>query len=71
VTPELAQTLGLAAALGFDPSRLLRADPIERPLLEAALEHAARFARERDEALAAQIVNRVVDAWNRGQRKAR
>jgi hypothetical protein len=66
VTPELAQTLGLAAALGFDPSRLLRADPIE-----AALEHAARFARERDEALAAQIVNRVVDAWNRGQRKAR
>jgi hypothetical protein len=71
VTPELASTLGLAAVVGIDPCRMLRADPVERPLLEAALEHAARITRERDEALAALIVNRVVEAWNKGQRKSR
>jgi hypothetical protein len=69
VTPELAATLGLAAALGFDPSRFLRADPVERPILEAALEHAARYARERDEALAKRVVAELAAAVKRGAKK--
>ena len=71
MTAGLAPALGRAAALGVDPGLLLRADEVEQPLLEAALEHAARFVDERDEALAARIVNRVAEAWNRGQRKGR
>lgn len=66
---ELAPALGQAAALGFDPGRLLRADPIERPLLEAAIEHAARFFAQRDEALAKRIVGELAAAMKRGGRK--
>jgi hypothetical protein len=69
VTPELASTLGLAAALGFDPCRFLRADPVERPILAAALEHAARYHRERDEALARLVVAELAGAVKRGSRR--
>jgi hypothetical protein len=69
VTGELAQTLGLAAALGFDPGRFLRADPVERPLLEAALEHAARYTQERDEALAKRIIAELAAAMKRGAKR--
>jgi hypothetical protein len=73
VTAGLARELGYAAALGFDPRGILRADPVERPLLVAALEHAARFERERDEArieaLAKRIVAELAAAMKRGGRK--
>lgn len=69
MTPELAVTLGHAAALGFDPGRLLRADPVERPLLEAALEHAARFVHARDEALAKRVVAELAAAMKRGAKR--
>lgn len=69
MTPELASTLGLAAALGFDPSRFLRADPVERPILEAALEHAARYHRQRDEALAQRVVAELATAVKRGAKR--
>lgn len=69
MTAGLAPTLGLAAALGFDPGRFLRADPVERPLLEAALEHAAKFARDRDEALAKRVVAELAAAMKRGAKK--
>lgn len=69
MTPELAATLGLAAALGFDPCRLLRADAVERPILEAALEHAARHARERDEALAKRIIAELATALKHGRKR--
>ena len=71
MTAGLAQVLGQAAALGIDPGRILRADPVERPLLLAAIEHAAKVHGERDEALAVRITNRVAEAWNRGQKKGR
>jgi hypothetical protein len=66
---EQAPLLGLAAALGFEPSRFLRADPVERPLLEAALEHAAQWARKRDEALASLVVDKLAAAQRRGMRR--
>lgn len=69
MTPELATELGLAAALGFDPSRFLRADPVERPLLEAALEHAARYHAQRDEALAKRVVAELAAAQKRGMKR--
>ena len=43
VTAELAAELGLRRRARVRPGRFLRADPVERPLLVAALEHAARF----------------------------
>lgn len=69
MTAELARGLGQAAALGFEPGRILRADPVERPILTAAVEHAARFVRERDEALARAIVAEYAAAVKRGTRK--
>jgi hypothetical protein len=69
VTAELAPALGQAAALGLDPCRLLRADPVERPLLEAALEHAARFHAQRDEALAKRVVAELAAAVKRGAKR--
>ena len=69
MTAGLAPALGQAAALGIDPGRLLRADPVERPLLEAALEHAARFVQQRDEALAKRVVAELAAAMKRGNKR--
>ena len=69
MTAGLAPALGLAAALGIDPGRLLRADEVERPLLEAALEHAAKFVQDRDEALAKRIVGELAAAMKRGSKR--
>ena len=66
---ELAPLLGQAAALGFEPGRLLRADPVERPLLEAALEHAAKLQNDRDDALAKRIVSELALAMKRGSKR--
>ena len=69
MTAGLAPLLGQAAALGIDPGRILRADPIEAPLLVAALEHAARMHRERDEALAKRIIAELAAAMKRGGKR--
>jgi hypothetical protein len=57
--------LGRAAALGLPPSGLLRADPVERPLLLACLHHAAEWQAQRDRALARLIVNELALALKR------
>ena len=69
VTAGLAPLLGQAAALGVDPGRILRADPVEAPLLVAALEHAAKLHRDRDEALAKTVVAELAAAQKRGSKK--
>ena len=69
MTAGLAESLGQAAALGIDPGRLLRADAVERPLLIAALEHAAKTQANRDEALARRVVSELAAAMKRGGRR--
>jgi hypothetical protein len=63
--------LGVAAVLGFDPSRLLRADPVEAAVLTAAAMHAREYADLRDENLATMINNARVESEKRGQRRGR
>lgn len=60
--------LGQAAALGIAPGALLRADTAERPLLLAALEHAATYQLERDQRLARLVINELAEATKRGKR---
>lgn len=62
---DLPVVLGQAAALGLNPSAILRADPVEAPILIAAIEHAAEFARKRDENLAVLIVNTLAQAMKK------
>ena len=69
MTGDLETELGLAAALGFDATRFLRADPVERPILVAALAHAARFRRERDEALVKALAQAVVAEISRAMKR--
>jgi hypothetical protein len=57
--------LGYGAALGISPASLLRADPVEFPLLVAALEHAAAWHAERDKALARLIISELAQALRR------
>ena len=61
--------LGQAAALGIDPGRILRADPVERPLLVAAFEHAAKLQSDRDEALAKRVMAELAAAMKRGSKR--
>ena len=60
------RVLGVAAAVGIEPASLLRAGPIERELLLAAipeaLEHQRRFIR----AQAVEAVNAYAQAVRRG-----
>ena len=60
--------MGQAAVLGIDPSRLLRADRIERELLMAASRHAHEYAEQRDRALARMVVHELAEALKRGRR---
>ena len=69
MTAGLAPVLGQAAALGIDPGQLLRADPVELPLLTAALEYAAKMHNERDEALAKRVVAELAAAMKRGGKR--
>ena len=69
MTAGLAPMLGQAAALGIDPGRILRADPVEAPLLMAALEHAANLQNDRDEALAKRIISELAAAMKRGGKR--
>lgn len=60
--------LGQAAALGMDPSRLLRADPYELETLVAAAQYAHEYHEQRDRALARLVVRELADALKRGRR---
>ena len=51
--------------LGIDPSRLLRADEVERDLLLAAIGHAHAYTEQRDRALARLIINELAQAMKR------
>lgn len=55
------------AALGIDPTTVLRADPIERALLQAALPHAHAYAQQRDQQLAERIIAELGRALKRGK----
>jgi hypothetical protein len=57
--------LGYAAALGIAPAALLRADPVELPLMVAALDHAAQWQHERDQNLARMVINELARALKR------
>jgi len=61
----LTRLLGHAAALGIPPASILRADPLELPLLVGAMEHAARWHADRDKALARLIINELAQALKR------
>jgi hypothetical protein len=60
--------LGQAAALGVDPSRLLRADDVERALLLESVREAHRYAEQRDRALARMIISELAEAVKRGRK---
>lgn len=61
----MTRLLGTAAALGIPPTALLRADPVELPLLTGALEHAAKLQEDRDQALARRIIHELAQALKR------
>ena len=61
----MTRLLGHAAALGIAPAHVLRADPVELPLMVAALEHAANYHAERDKRLAVLIINELGRALKR------
>lgn len=69
MTAGLDELLGHAAALGVDPGGILRADPVERSLLVRAMEHAARWQADRDDALAKRVVSELAAAQRRGSRR--
>lgn len=59
---------GACATLGIAPDRLLRADPVELALYRDVAEHAARYAADRDAALATRIIHELGEALKRGRR---
>jgi hypothetical protein len=59
---------GAAATLGIPPHRLLRADPVELALTNEIARHAARYAADRDAALANRIIAELAHAMKRGNR---
>lgn len=58
---------GAAATLGIAPSDVLRADPVELALYARIAAEAARYARERDDALANRIIGELAEAVKRGR----
>lgn len=58
---------GAAATLGIAPDALLRADAVELALLARIASEAARYSRERDEALANRIIHELAEAVKRGK----
>lgn len=63
----MTRLLGLAAALGIPPTALLRADPVELPLLVEAMEHAVKWHQERDRMLARTVISEYAQALKRGR----
>lgn len=61
------RVLGVAAASGIEPSMLLRAGPIEREILLAALVEAQEHQKRYIQALARQIIHELADAMKRGR----
>ena len=54
--------------MGIDPTRMLRADRDELPLLLEVVKHAQEWCELRDEALARRIVHELSMAMRRGRR---
>ena len=57
--------MGEAAVLGLSPHIILRADPLEMPVLVDALKHAARLQHDRDKTLAVLIANNLARTLKR------
>jgi hypothetical protein len=53
---DLIRWLGAGATLGIDPTRALRADPVELETLVLVAQQAADYQAQRDRALARAIV---------------
>jgi len=60
------RVLGVAASVGIDPSSLLRAGPIEREFLLAAIPEAIEHQRRFIKAQAVEVVNAYAQAVRRG-----
>jgi hypothetical protein len=56
----------VAAACGINPSDLLRADPVERDLLSAALTHAQEYQRDWMTAMSRILLHEYAKAIKRG-----
>jgi hypothetical protein len=61
----LTVLMGEAAVLGLSPHLILRADPLEMPVLVDALKHAAHLQHERDKTLALMIANNLARSFKR------
>lgn len=64
---DALKLIGAGAALGIDPSTLLRADPVELDVLLRVVGEAHRYAEQRDKALARTIVSELSLALRRGR----
>jgi uncharacterized protein YigA (DUF484 family) len=64
---DLIGFIGSAAVLGFDPARMLRAEPAELEVLVLAARAAAEFQAQRDTALARTVVSELAAALKRGR----
>jgi hypothetical protein len=53
----------------MNPTAVIRADSVERALLMAASEHAAKYQRDRDKALARLIRNELADMESKRRRR--
>jgi len=59
--------LGIAASCGISPSAILRAGPIEREILLAAVPEAIEHQRRWMRAMAVEAVNAYAEAIKRGR----
>ena len=64
---DALKLIGAGAALGVDPSRLLRADAVELDVLLRVVSEAHHYAEQRDVALARRIVSELSQALKRGR----
>ena len=62
---DLIAFVGAAATYGFDPTRIVRADPLELELYVLAAHAAVEHQAERDRALARVVVHELAAALKR------
>lgn len=62
---DLISWLGASATLGIDPTRALRADPVELQTLVLVSRHAADYQAQRDRSLARAIVAELAASLKR------
>jgi hypothetical protein len=65
VSRDLISFIGAAATYGFDPTRIVRADPLELELYVHAARAATEHQAERDKALARAVVAELARALKR------